>query len=76
MKAVEPIKMSFKKVVAIYDFHGGQAGDLDFVVGDAIEVIGEINSEWLEGRIAEKFGIFPSSFVTDQWNQLGFSICF
>ncbi|XP_062515653.1 neutrophil cytosol factor 2-like [Corticium candelabrum] len=48
---------------ALYDYDAGQAGDLGFREGDIIQVIIEVNEEWLEGRSRGNMGIFPKSYV-------------
>jgi len=50
-------------VKAIADFASDQEGDLTFSVGDMIEVIENIDENWSRGRIGEREGIFPATFV-------------
>lgn len=49
---------------AMADFPGESSDDLSFVEGDIIEITGEIDENWLRGRLKNKEGIFPASFVT------------
>jgi amphiphysin len=48
-------------VVALYDFSAQADGDLDFKVGDRIEVIERTNSaeDWWTGRLNGRTGVFP-----------------
>lgn len=48
---------------AVFDFNSDSKGDLRFRENDVIEVIREVNEEWLEGRLSGMCGIFPKSFV-------------
>ena len=53
-----------QKVTALYDFHGNhKEGELNFSVGDIIDVIAKISDEWLKGTFEGQIGIFPSNFV-------------
>ena len=48
-------------VVALYDFSAQADGDLDFKVGDRIEVIERTPSaeDWWKGRLNGRTGVFP-----------------
>jgi amphiphysin len=48
-------------VVALYDFSAQADGDLDFKVGDRIEVVERTNSaeDWWTGRLDGRTGVFP-----------------
>ncbi|KAI6177133.1 hypothetical protein M3Y97_00873800 [Aphelenchoides bicaudatus] len=48
---------------ALYDYHSGVEGDLDFNAGDLIVVYEKVSDEWYNGEFNKKFGIFPASFV-------------
>jgi E3 ubiquitin-protein ligase SH3RF len=51
---------------ALYDFRMGpneKEGCLEFRKGAIIDVIRRVDQNWVEGKIAEKVGIFPLSFV-------------
>ncbi|XP_017288179.1 NADPH oxidase activator 1 [Kryptolebias marmoratus] len=51
------------QMVALYDYIAQGPEDLEFSEGDTIDVLGEVNEEWLEGHCARKIGIFPSCFA-------------
>ena len=48
-------------VVALYDFAAQAEGDLDFKVGDRIEVVERSGSseDWWTGRLDGRTGVFP-----------------
>lgn len=51
---------------ALYDFRMGaneKEGCLEFRKGAIIDVIRRVDQNWAEGKIGEKIGIFPLSFV-------------
>jgi amphiphysin len=54
-------------VVALYDFTAQADGDLDFKVGDRIEVIerSESTEDWWTGRLDGRTGVFPGNYVQD-----------
>ncbi|NXF99247.1 DNMBP protein, partial [Sakesphorus luctuosus] len=49
--------------VALYQFQALEAKELDFDVGDRIQIIGVLEDGWLEGELRGKRGIFPHRFV-------------
>uniref|UniRef100_A0A3Q2XM49 Neutrophil cytosol factor 2-like n=1 Tax=Hippocampus comes TaxID=109280 RepID=A0A3Q2XM49_HIPCM len=51
------------QMVALYDYSAQGPEDLEFSEGDTIDILGEVNEEWLEGHCAGSIGIFPSSFA-------------
>ncbi|XP_061529137.1 NADPH oxidase activator 1 isoform X4 [Phycodurus eques] len=51
------------QMVALYDYSAQGPEDLEFSEGDTIDILGEVNEEWLEGHCAGNIGIFPSSFA-------------
>ncbi|XP_042344948.1 NADPH oxidase activator 1-like isoform X2 [Plectropomus leopardus] len=51
------------QMVALYDYAAQGPEDLEFSEGDTIDILGEVNEEWLEGHTAGNIGIFPSCFV-------------
>ncbi|XP_067262895.1 NADPH oxidase activator 1 [Chanodichthys erythropterus] len=51
------------QMVALYDYNAQGPEDLEFSEGDTIDILSEVNEEWLEGHIAGKIGIFPRSFA-------------
>jgi hypothetical protein len=58
-------------VVALYDFAAQADGDLDFKVGDRIEVIerSESAEDWWKGRLDGRIGVFPG-----MWHWLNISV--
>lgn len=50
-------------MVALYDYAGQGPEDLEFSEGETIDILGEVNDEWLEGHCAGNIGIFPRCFV-------------
>ncbi|KAM4616285.1 neutrophil cytosol factor 2-like isoform 2-T4 [Polymixia lowei] len=53
----------FYQMVALYDYAAEGPEDLEFSEGDTIDILGEVNEEWLEGHCAGNIGIFPSCFA-------------
>ncbi|XP_037633518.1 NADPH oxidase activator 1-like isoform X1 [Sebastes umbrosus] len=51
------------QMVARYDYTAQGPEDLEFSEGDTIDILGEVNEEWLEGHSAGNIGIFPSCFA-------------
>ncbi|KAM9821274.1 NADPH oxidase activator 1 isoform X6 [Syngnathus typhle] len=51
------------QMVALYDYAAQGQEDLEFSEGDTIDILCEVNDEWLEGHCAGRIGIFPSSFA-------------
>ncbi|XP_037536675.1 NADPH oxidase activator 1-like [Nematolebias whitei] len=51
------------EMVALYDYTAQGPEDLEFSEGDTIDILGEVNEEWLEGHCGGKLGIFPSCFA-------------
>nr|XP_046241626.1 NADPH oxidase activator 1 isoform X2 [Scatophagus argus] len=51
------------QMVALYDYNAQGPEDLEFSEGDTIDILGEVNEEWLEGHCAGSIGIFPSCFA-------------
>jgi len=50
-------------VFAIEDYKSEDPGDLSFVRGDKILVLAQHQSGWWDGKIGDKKGLFPNSFV-------------
>lgn len=48
----------------IYPFKAEYANELSFNSGEIVNLIRHIDSNWLEGEIDGKIGIFPANFVT------------
>ncbi|KAL4623287.1 neutrophil cytosol factor 2-like isoform X1 [Arapaima gigas] len=51
------------QMVALYDYTAQGPEDLEFSEGDTIDVLSEVNEEWLEGHTGGNIGIFPRCFV-------------
>lgn len=49
--------------VALYQFQALESEELDFDVGDRIQIVGILEDGWLEGELRGKRGIFPHRFV-------------
>ncbi|XP_027018502.1 NADPH oxidase activator 1 isoform X1 [Tachysurus fulvidraco] len=50
-------------MVALYDYTAQGPEDLEFSEGDTIDILSEVNEEWLEGHTAGTIGIFPRCFA-------------
>ncbi|XP_050091804.1 E3 ubiquitin-protein ligase SH3RF1 [Anopheles aquasalis] len=60
------VPLPFPQCKALYDFRMGpteEEGCLTFKKGAIIHVLRRVDQNWAEGRIADKIGIFPISFV-------------
>ncbi|KAI8850356.1 hypothetical protein BC829DRAFT_166255 [Chytridium lagenaria] len=53
--------------IAVKDYISKEDGDLNFVAGDVIEVIGEVDENWLNGSLKGKIGIFPKKFTDPKY---------
>ncbi|XP_070993449.1 neutrophil cytosol factor 2-like isoform X1 [Oncorhynchus clarkii lewisi] len=51
------------QMVALCDYAAEGPEDLEFSEGDTIDILSEVNEEWLEGHCAGNIGIFPSLFA-------------
>ncbi|BHF82848.1 Hematopoietic lineage cell-specific protein [Sparganum proliferum] len=51
--------------VALYDFTGKQDDELTMKAGEVITDINKFHEEWWEGRIGDRFGIFPAVYVAE-----------
>ncbi|KAL1787756.1 dynamin-binding protein isoform X1 [Sigmodon hispidus] len=49
--------------LALYRFQALEPNELDFDVGDKIQILGTLEDGWLEGRLKGRTGIFPHRFV-------------
>ncbi|CAN9512743.1 unnamed protein product [Ophioblennius macclurei] len=58
------------QMVALYDYVAQGAEDLEFSEGETIDILGEVNEEWLEGHCAGNVGIFPSCFAYRENNDI------
>ncbi|KAI6188502.1 hypothetical protein M3Y98_00361800 [Aphelenchoides besseyi] len=54
---------STKTVTALYDYNSGVPEDLQFKAGDVIEVVSEVNADWISGRLNNKTGLLPLTYV-------------
>lgn len=52
------------QMMALYDYTGEGPEDLQFSEGDTIDILSEVNDEWLEGHCSGHIGIFPSCFAS------------
>ncbi|EAA13018.4 AGAP011487-PA [Anopheles gambiae str. PEST] len=60
------VPLPFPQCKALYDFRMGpteEEGCLTFKKGALIHVLRRVDQNWAEGRIGDKIGIFPISFV-------------
>lgn len=49
--------------IALYRFQALETNELDFEVGDRIQILGTLEDGWLEGCLKGKTGVFPHRFV-------------
>lgn len=49
--------------IALYDFSATHPDDLALKEGDIVQLVKKINDDWLEGKIGNRRGIFPFSFI-------------
>ncbi|XP_037681127.1 neutrophil cytosol factor 2 [Choloepus didactylus] len=61
----EPQFKEGSQVIALFRYEATQPEDLDFLEGDVILVLSNVNEEWLEGECKGKVGIFPKAFVEE-----------
>ncbi|KAI8918552.1 SH3 domain-containing protein [Powellomyces hirtus] len=52
-------------VLAISEFQTSEEGDLPFQVGQRIEIVEDVDSNWYRGQYDGRKGIFPKSFVEE-----------
>ncbi|KAJ8413835.1 hypothetical protein AAFF_G00064330 [Aldrovandia affinis] len=57
------------QVAALYDYSAQGPEDLEFSEGDTIDILSEVNEEWLEGHTAGNIGIFPRCFAYQDTDQ-------
>ena len=48
---------------AMYDFEGQTDDDLSFRLGDTIELVEQIDDNWIKGKLNGKVGLFPAGFI-------------
>ncbi|XP_075761955.1 NADPH oxidase activator 1 isoform X2 [Pelodiscus sinensis] len=51
------------RMVAHHSYTAQRPEDLEFSEGDTLDVLSEVNEEWLEGHCNGHFGIFPKCFA-------------
>ncbi|XP_058709680.1 NADPH oxidase activator 1 isoform X1 [Poecile atricapillus] len=52
------------QMLAQHSYLAQGPGDLEFSKGDVLDILSEVNEDWLEGRCNGKTGIFPKCFAT------------
>uniref|UniRef100_A0A8C3JF74 NADPH oxidase activator 1 n=1 Tax=Calidris pygmaea TaxID=425635 RepID=A0A8C3JF74_9CHAR len=52
------------RMLAQHSYLAQGPGDLEFSKGDLLDILSEVNEDWLEGRCNGKTGIFPKCFAT------------
>ncbi|KAM4889690.1 NADPH oxidase activator 1 [Sylvia borin] len=52
------------QMLAQHSYLAQGPGDLEFSKGDVLDILAEVNEDWLEGRCNGKTGIFPKCFAT------------
>lgn len=61
--AATPTKSAAQFVVALYDHVADADDELDFSVGDKVEVVEQGDGGWWTGRCHGKIGLFPVNYV-------------
>ncbi|XP_074145172.1 NADPH oxidase activator 1 isoform X2 [Sminthopsis crassicaudata] len=51
------------QMVAQYSYSAKGPEDLEFQKGDTLDILSEVNNEWLEGHCSGHIGIFPKCFA-------------
>ncbi|XP_076021297.1 NADPH oxidase activator 1 [Genypterus blacodes] len=64
------------QMVALYDYIARGPEDLEFSEGETIDILAEVNEEWLEGHCAGNLGIFPSCFAYRENTNIRLSTAF
>jgi hypothetical protein len=59
-----PTPSSVPTVTALYDYDSGVPDDLKFRAGDKIEVVAEMSSDWLKGRLNGNIGLVPITYIS------------
>ncbi|XP_071650036.1 uncharacterized protein L(3)05822 [Temnothorax longispinosus] len=49
--------------IVLYDFSATHPDDLALKEGDVVQLVKKVNDDWLEGRIGNRQGMFPLSFI-------------
>uniref|UniRef100_A0A3B4YFM7 Osteoclast-stimulating factor 1 n=1 Tax=Seriola lalandi dorsalis TaxID=1841481 RepID=A0A3B4YFM7_SERLL len=55
---------STRKVKALYSFHAEDTDELEFSVGDIIEVLECSDQAWWRGQLRGRTGLFPSNYTS------------
>lgn len=48
---------------ALYSFHPNHDGELSFSEGDVIVLRSQVDTNWFEGELAGRSGLFPITYV-------------
>jgi len=54
--------------MAMYSFKPNRSDELELLEGQMIEVVGQPDDSWWQGRLNERFGFFPSNYVSGPFN--------
>lgn len=52
--------------IALFDYPASDPSDLNLQVGDIVVLVRRINNDWLYGKVIDKEGMFPESFIDIQ----------
>ncbi|XP_067134442.1 E3 ubiquitin-protein ligase SH3RF1-like isoform X2 [Centruroides vittatus] len=66
IQIIVPLHFPIPQGKALYDFHANNKDDKDcltFLKGETVTFMRKVDSNWAEGKIGERSGIFPISFV-------------
>ena len=55
--------MAKSYVKALYDYHSDEATDLSFTAGAVIQVLNQVDENWIKGEYDGNVGLFPTNFV-------------
>ena len=50
---------------ALYEYKAAQSDELDILPGDIITLTGKLDGGWWQGKLHNKTGIFPASYVEE-----------
>jgi len=53
-----------RRCKVLFSYHPTHEDELALLVGDEIQLLGEVEEGWWRGRLAGKIGVFPSNFVS------------
>ncbi|KAJ1145591.1 hypothetical protein NDU88_011877 [Pleurodeles waltl] len=62
------------QMVALYAYPAEGPEDLQFEKGDVLDILSEVNEDWLEGHCHGKIGIFPKCFASLDVDEKSFTI--